>query len=547
MPYYIRDLIRPLFYFDPSTVLGINMTTNPESQKEVVGSVEGLFVPTEGEHKTQEAESSSNIPRHDAGKEELDIGSPNESDSEPEKSFGGWNSKEDPGNPKNWAFGKKVFHTAIPALYGFVITVGTSAYVPAIPFVMLEFNVSREIALLPLSLYTFGFTLGPVISAPLSEIYGRRIVYWVSMVLLLTFTGIAGASKNITMLIIFRFLAGFGGSGALAVGAGTLSDLWNMQAEGGRASLFYVMAPFLGPALGPLTGAYIIDQYHNNWRYSMWVILIIASPIAIMSCFMKETSGPRIMYLRSKHAGLTAAHIEGDTLILLHKLHNSFLRPLHMMFAEPLVALLSIYTGFAFAMMFSFFGSYNYVFISVYHFTQKEVGLTFLGILVGFFFAIATFGVFDATLYKKAVVKAKGRPAPEHRLYAAMLGSVMLPIGLFWFAWAPRAGVHWIVPVLGGVPFGWGCLDIFISATTYMVEVYASDISASAVAANGILRYLLGAAFPLFTLQMYQSLGIHWAGSIFAFVGLAMMPVPWAFFKYGEIIRKTSKYETRKD
>ena len=412
---------------------------------------------------------------------------------------------------------------------------------------MVEFNVSREIALLPLSLYTLGFTLGPVISAPLSELYGRRIIYWVSMVLLLIFIAMAGASTSITMLTIFRFFAGLGGSGALAVGAGTISDLWNMQAEGGRASLFYVMAPFLGPALGPLTGAYIIDQYNDNWRYSMWVILMIAAPIAIMACFMKETSGSRILYLRSKHAGLTAAHIEGDTLLLLRKLNASLFRPLHMMFAEPLVALLSIYTGFAFAMMFSFFGSYNYVFISVYHFNQKEVGLTFLGILLGFVFAIITFGVFDATLYRQAAAKAKGIPEPEHRLYAAMLGSIMLPIGLFWFAWAPRKDVHWIVPVLGGVPFGWGCLDIFISATTYMVESYASDIAASAVAANGILRYVLGAAFPLFTLQMYQGLGIHWAGTLFAFVALAMMPVPWAFYKWGNVVRKSSKYEMRKN
>ena len=95
--------------------------SNPEGQQEEVASVKGLFVPADGEHTTQESESSSQIPREDAGKEELDLGSPNDSDSEQEKSLGGWNSHDDPGNPKNWAFGKKVFHTAIPALYGFVM------------------------------------------------------------------------------------------------------------------------------------------------------------------------------------------------------------------------------------------------------------------------------------------------------------------------------------------------------------------------------------------------------------------------------------------
>lgn len=198
-------------------------------------------------------------------------------------------------------------------------------------------------------------------------------------------------------------------------------------------------------------------------------------------------------------------------------------------------------------MMFSFFGSYSYVFASVYGFNSRQTGLTFLGLLIGFLLAVATFGLFDATLYRRAALRANGRPAPEHRLYAALLGSLLLPIGLFWFAWAPSRSVHWIVPVLAGVPFGWGCLSIFISATTYLVDVYGAANGASAVAANGILRYGLGAAFPLFTLQMYEGMGIHWAGSVFAFVGLAMMPVPWVFWWKGDVLRRRSLYDTFKE
>lgn len=135
-------------------------------------------------------------------------------------------------------------------------------------------------------------------------------------------------------------------------------------------------------------------------------------------------------------------------------------------------------------MMFSFFGSYNYVFQSVYHFNQKSIGLTFLGILVGFIFAIATFGIFDATLYAKASAKADGKPAPEHRLYSAMLGSVLLPVGLFWFAWAPGRDVHWIVPVLAGVPFGWGCLTIFVSFSSLTRLAFSSKLTRTDLSNN---------------------------------------------------------------
>lgn len=195
-------------------------------------------------------------------------------------------------------------------------------------------------------------------------------------------------------------------------------------------------------------------------------------------------------------------------------------------------------------MMFSFFGSYNYVFQSIYHFNQREIGLTFLGILVGFFFAVFTFGALDATLYAKAYRKANGSPAPEHRLYAALPGSILLPIGLFWFAWAPHKDTHWIVPVLAGVPFGWGSLSIFLASTTYLVDVYQAANGASALAANGILRYGFGAIFPLFTIQMYQALGVHWAGSVFAFVALVMIPIPWIFFWKGKELRARSHYDT---
>ena len=66
------------------------------------------------------------------------------------------------------------------------------------------------------------------------------------------------------------------------------------------------------------------------------------------------------------------------------------------------------------------------------------------------------------------------------------------------------------------------------------------------MAANGLARYALGAAFPLFTVQMYQKLGIDWATSLLGFVALALMPVPWVFFKYGAVIRKKSRYDTIK-
>ena len=94
------------------------MVDKPTYQKHELEGID--WAPTPG---PQIPESIKEIDRRDIGNEEQEAGSPNESDIYPGKSvdFSGWNSRDDPENPKNWSFRKKALHTAIPALYGFVV------------------------------------------------------------------------------------------------------------------------------------------------------------------------------------------------------------------------------------------------------------------------------------------------------------------------------------------------------------------------------------------------------------------------------------------
>jgi hypothetical protein len=79
-------------------------------------------------------------------------------------------------------------------------------------------------------------------------------------------------------------------------------------------------------------------------------------------------------------------------------------------------------------------------------------------------------------------------------LYAAMMGSVLEPIGLFRFAWSSKPDANWISPLLGA----------------YLIDTYECTLSASAVAANGIMRYIVDAVLPLF---MYEHLHVDWVTS----------------------------------
>ena len=79
-----------------------------------------------------------------------------------------------------------------------------------------------------------------------------------------------------------------------------------------------------------------------------------------------------------------------------------------------------------------------------------------------------------------------------------------------------------------------------------MIDAY-TIYAASVLAANTVLRSLFGAAFPLFTAQMYDALGIHWASSVPAFLAIVCVPFPLVFYKYGAAIRRRCVYASRSE
>jgi MFS family permease len=114
---------------------------------------------------------------------------------------------------------------------------------------MKAFNVSSTVALLGLSIYNLGLACGPVIASPISETFGRLIVYRITLPAFALFTLGAGCSQNIASFITCRFFAGVFGAPALAVGAGTIADLFPPATRAVAMSIF-IFAPFSGPTFG---------------------------------------------------------------------------------------------------------------------------------------------------------------------------------------------------------------------------------------------------------------------------------------------------------
>ena len=268
-----------------------------------------------------------------------------------------------------------------------------------------------------------------------------------------------------------------------------------------------------------------------NWRWLEWVAVFWAIATCIFAMGMCETYKPKLLEKRiGKEKLSTKRRFPTFSWDSLRKwMAESLLRPLQMLITEPIVLFLSIYVGFDFAVLYAFFASVPLVFRETYGFTDHQTGLTFLALGVGTIFATTTVILCDHFIYQRKCREASERgesgnlPA-EQRLYPAMMGSVGVAVGLFWFAWTARTEIHWISPILALIPFNWGNLCIFVRIYTnrkltdyfyaqyfnlvsqssnmvYMIDCYGSRFGASALSANALTRYVLAAALPLVTIQ----------------------------------------------
>lgn len=177
-----------------------------------------------------------------------------------------------------------------------------------------------------------------------------------------------------------------------------------------------------------------------------------------------------------------------------------------------------------------------------YHFAQAVDLLPYLAMLIGCLTG-GVISVFMNRRYVTTMEKNDGKGIPEERLPPMMVGSVLFPIGMFWLSWTGDFPdkIHWIVPTLGLVPIGMGLTLIFLPCLNYIVDCYLL-FAASALAGNAFLRSAFGAAFPLFARQMFDRMGIRWAGTVLGCGALILLPVPFLFYKFGKKLRQKSKW-----
>lgn len=450
----------------------------------------------------------------------------------------------DPEDPQRWPGAWKWFQILIASLAALAVALSSSAYTGGIISMMQEFGKSTLFWTGGVSLFVLGFAFGPLFWAPASEVFGRRNIYIVSYMFLTLWQGVTCAAPNPGSILVFRGLAGLFGSSPLANAGGTIADVLDAAQLGLGMALFSV-APFLGPALGPISGGFLGES--AGWRWVEGMLAIFCGCVLLlMMCFSSETYAPLLLRQRAAKLSKVTGKVyryraDAAKPFSVKKLFSaSLVRPWKFLIFEPIVFILSIYVAIIYGILYLNFAAYPIVFSQGRGWSTGISGLAFLGIMIGAILSVIVTIVWTNPRYIKTI-KARGYPVPEDRLTPAMWGGIVIIIGLAGFAATDGPNVHWIAPIIFGIPFGMGVVVLFLSCMGYLVDVYVI-YAASVLAANSVLRSLFGAAFPLFTKPMYEKLGIHWAAALPGFLALLCAPFPFLFYKYGAQIRAKCKY-----
>lgn len=332
---------------------------------------------------------------------------------------------------------------------------------------MAHFGTTDEtLGTLITTIYLLGYTFGPIAIAPLSELYGKAIMFR-SCSLLFTIFNIACALANsFSSLVVYRLLAGIAGSCAGTLGASSIADMIAREKRGAAMSA-YVMGPTLGPTIGPIIAGSLTVK--AGWRWDFWLMAIASGFMTICAIlFLRESYPYAILGKKTERLRQQTGNLDLRSALDTNKdprklFAFSILRPLKML-VSPIIFLMAVYAATVFSYAYLCFTTFPRIFKEQYDFGSAASGLTSIGLGTGFILGLLFCGIVSDPWFKFLTKRNGGVAKSEYRLPTLVIGAIFVPVGLFWYGWTAEIKTHWIVPIIGTALLGIGIVIAYVSS-----------------------------------------------------------------------------------
>jgi DHA2 family multidrug resistance protein len=127
--------------------------------------------------------------------------------------------------------------------------------------------------------YMIAMVLVMPLTGFLGGFFGQKRVYLASMVLFVVGSALCGTARSLPALVFYRILQGLGGGALQPTQQAILRQTFPAH-EQGMAMAFFAMVVMIGPAIGPVLGGYITDNYSWPW------IFYINLPVGLLGIVM---------------------------------------------------------------------------------------------------------------------------------------------------------------------------------------------------------------------------------------------------------------------
>ncbi|THH33163.1 hypothetical protein EUX98_g1068 [Antrodiella citrinella] len=461
-------------------------------------------------------------------------------DDVPEKPYSVFSTKE------KWAI------VVVSSFAGLFSPLTANSYFPAIPIIAAEFHKSTELINLTVTAYMIFQGLSPMVWGPLSDRWGRRLMFIACLLLLaISCVGVAlTPTSDYWLLMVMRCVQSSGSASTVAIGAGVIADIATISERGSFFGL-YSIGPMIGPAIGPVIGGGLTQSL--GWRSIFWFLCISSATCAmIMALVFPETLRAIVGdgSIPPPRISRPIIPIIGRNRISSDKVEKPprkpFINPLRLFF-YPEVTLLLIFNGVVYAVFYGVTASISTLFKVVYPFlNETDIGLCFLAIGGGMLIGTVAHGkvldreyrVVKAKLIKEGSLSVEdSRNDETFPIEYARFRTMPIWLGLFTiccigYGWALEQRVNIAVPLVMQIIMGYMIICVMNTTQTLIIDMLPAQGS-SITACNNFARCSLGAGMVSVINVIINSVGIGWTYVILGALCLAVSPIMFIVMRMG--------------
>ncbi|ORX41175.1 major facilitator superfamily domain-containing protein [Kockovaella imperatae] len=425
---------------------------------------------------------------------------------------------------------KKKIIVGIVSFCAFIAPICSSIFLPSIPQIAEQLHSSSSTIAYTVAIFIVVLGISPLIWSPLSGFYGRRFVYLISLPILVAASFGVARSQSVGVLIGTRVLQAIGGSCVLAVGAGSIGDIYK-PTERGSAMGWYYSGALMGPTFAPVLGGLFSEYTRDTWRSAQYFIGAAGATAFLLVAFiLPETAHPPLPHDRMKAAKgkrFVFYRFNPFTSLGLFRWMN-----VCAMSLSSAAVLLAIYTVLV---------PMSTLFKDRYHISNLAIlGCLYLPSGLGNLLGARIAGPMADRTVKK-YIKKRGYRRVEDRLRSAVpWGMFLLPASLITYGWLVHFGAGGIAaPLAVSVLPSMALMGVLTPQNTYLIDSMPTR-SAEVIAVNNFLRYMFSAGASAWVLPMASRIGWGWTMTVSGFIVLASSGLVLATLKWGDQWRESA-------